>query len=206
MSKITSQSVTKPIIFSIGIASLVFFGGAVGLTLQSAETALEQNASAQTTLANLTSNDMALGLDADQSTDQSIAAMADLSSQRLIAISSEQALTIAKPQHTDASLIGTPELVNYNGNAAYEVKWTDGVTYVDAALGTIINPVNQTVLVSGSQYEEGYENGYEEDDDEYDDDDDEDEHHESYERHEHSERLMVANYEKHDDDEDEYDD
>ena len=83
----------------------------------------------------------------------------------------------------------TPELINYNGTAAYEVLLDSGTIYVDANLGAILNPVATN-------------NVYVENDDDHDD---------KYrskkqdsKRYKESERLIATSYQQYD--EDEYDD
>ena len=99
----------------------------------------------------------------------------------------------------------TPELINYNGTAAYEVLLDSGTTYIDANLGAILNPVSSSV-VSSDYHTEGY------DDDDHDDDydyKDKDKHHDDDKhrskkhddkRYKESERLIATSYQQNDED------
>lgn len=199
--------IVKPILYSIGVGAFVFFGGVVGITLQAME---NKN----------TDPSISPFISTTETTDTKPTTLDAVGPQtELVTITSDQASSIAQQSYPNSSLIGLPELVNFNGSAAYEVKLDTGVAYVDAKLGQLFDPIVHQVSAKGySSYEE-------EDDDDYDDYDDDDEksekhkkkdkHHKDKDEHEekekHSKRdkynqnIVVANYKQHHDEE-EYDD
>lgn len=199
--------IVKPILYSIGVGAFVFFGGVVGITLQAME---NKN----------TDPSISPFISTTETTDTKPTTLDAVGPQtELVTITSDQASSIAQQSYPNSSLIGLPELVNFNGSAAYEVKLDTGVAYVDAKLGQLLDPIVHQVSAKGySSYEE-------EDDDDYDDYDDDDEksekhkkkdkHHKDKDEHEekekHSKRdkynqnIVVANYKQHHDEE-EYDD
>lgn len=201
--------IVKPILYSIGVGAFVFFGGVVGITLQAME---NKN----------TDPSISPFISTTETTDTQPTTLDAVGPQtELVTITSDQASSIAQQSYPNSSLIGLPELVNFNGSAAYEVKLDTGVAYVDAKLGQLLDPIVHQVSAKGySSYEEE-----EEDDDDYDDYDDDDEksekhkkkdkHHKDKDEHEekekHSKRdkynqnIVVANYKQHHDEE-EYDD
>ena len=180
-----SLPLLKPLLLTIGATSLIFFGGVIALSTQS------PNADNVLSVANPVTQ--------SQSTQPS----------SLATLSAAQATALAKQDTPDAILQATPELINYNGTAAYEVLLDSGTTYIDANLGAILNPVSSSV-VSSDYHTEGY------DDDDHDDDydyKDKDKHHDDDKhrskkhddkRYKESERLIATSYQQHD--EDEYDD
>lgn len=199
--------IVKPILYSIGVGAFVFFGGVVGITLQAME-----NKNTDPSISSFIST--AENTDTQPTTLDAFGPQTEL-----VTITSDQASSIAQQSYPNSSLIGLPELVNFNGSAAYEVKLDTGVAYVDAKLGELLDPIVHQVSAKGySSYEE-------EDDDDYDDYDDDDEksekhkkkdkHHKDKDEHEekekHSKRdkynqnIVVANYKQHHDEE-EYDD
>ena len=180
-----SLPLLKPLLLTVGATSLVFFGGVIALSTQS------PNADNVLSVANPVTQ--------SQSTQPS----------SLATLSAAQATALAKQDTPDAILQATPELINYNGTAAYEVLLDSGTTYIDANLGAILNPVSSSV-VSSDYHTEGY------DDDDHDDDydyKDKDKHHDDDKhrskkhddkRYKDSERLIATSYQQHD--EDSYDD
>lgn len=58
--------------------------------------------------------------------------------QPVIAFSSEAARNIAIAASNYATLIREPELVRFEGKVAYEIGFTRGVVYVDAATGAVL--------------------------------------------------------------------
>ena len=185
-----SLPLLKPLLLTVGATSLVFFGGVIALSTQS------PNADNVLSVANPVTQ--------SQSTQPS----------SLATLSAAQATALAKQDTPDAILQATPELINYNGTAAYEVLLDSGTTYIDANLGAILNPVSSSV-VSSDYHTEGY------DDDDHDDDydyKDKDKHHDDDKhrskkhddkRYKESERLIATSYQQHDKDEfdeDSYDD
>ena len=184
-----SLPLLKPLLLTVGATSLVFFGGVIALSTQS------PNADNVLSVANLVTQ--------SQSTQPS----------SLAALSAAQATELAKQESPNSILQATPELINYNGTAAYEVLLDSGTTYIDANLGSILNPVSSSVVTSDYRAE-----GFDEDDD-HDDDDDKradkhkDDKHRSKKhddkRYKDSERLIATSYQQHDEDgydEDSYDD
>ncbi len=177
-----SLPLLKPLLLTVGATSLVFFGGVIALSTQS------PNADNVLSVANLVTQ--------SQSTQPSF----------LATLSAAQATALAKQDAPDAILQATPELINYNGTAAYEVLLDSGATYIDANLGAILNPVTSSVVSSDYRIE-----GY--DDDNHDDDykdkhHDDDKHkgdkHDSKKhddkRYKESGRLIATSYQQHDED------
>ena len=174
-----SLPLLKPLLLTVGATSLVFFGGVIALSTQS------PNADNVLSVANPVTQ--------SQSTQPS----------SLATLSAAQATALAKQDTPDAILQATPELINYNGTAAYEVLLDSGTTYIDANLGAILNPVSSSV-VSSDYHAEGY------DDDDHDDDyKDKDKHHDDDKhrskkhddkRYKESERLIATSYQQHDED------
>ena len=195
-----SLPLLKPLLLTVGATSLVFFGGVIALSAQS------PSADNVLSVANLVTQ--------SQSTQPS----------SLAALSAAQATELAKQESPNSILQATPELINYNGTAAYEVLLDSGATYIDANLGSILNPVSSSVVTSNYRAE-----GFDEDDDHDDDKDkhrDDDKHADKYKadkykadkhhskkhddkRYKESERLIATSYQQHDEDgfdEDSYDD
>lgn len=162
-----SLPLLKPLLLTVGAISLVFFGGVIALSVQSPEPI--NPLSVPTLLASnlITQN-------ADLTSDlASLKAMANplLQSQSSLAtLTAAQATALAKQNAPSAILQATPELINYNGTVAYEVLLDSGTAYIDANLGTTLNPV-----ATDNYPVEGFD-GFDDDDD-YDDDDDEEDSH-----------------------------
>ena len=179
-----SLPLLKPLLLTVGATSLVFFGGVIALSAQS------PSADNVLSVANLVTQ--------SQSTQPS----------SLAALSAAQATELAKQESPNSILQATPELINYNGTAAYEVLLDSGTTYIDANLGAVLNPVSSSVVTSDYRAE-----GFDEDDDH---DDDKDKHADKHKddkhrskkhddkRYKDSERLIATSYQQHD--EDSYDD
>ena len=179
-----SLPLLKPLLLTVGATSLVFFGGVIALSTQS------PNADNVLSVANPVTQ--------SQSTQPS----------SLATLSAAQATELAKQDTPDAILQATPELINYNGTAAYEVLLDSGTTYIDANLGAVLNPVSSSVVTSDYRAE-----GFDEDDDH---DDDKDKHADKHKddkhrskkhddkRYKDSERLIATSYQQHD--ENSYDD
>ena len=192
-----SLPLLKPLLLTVGATSLVFFGGVIALSTQS------PNADNVLSVANTIS----------QSTDITpVTQSQSTQPSSLAALSAAQATDLAKQESPNSILQATPELINYNGTAAYEVLLDSGATYIDANLGAILNPVASSVVTSDYRAE-----GY--DDDDHDDDyKDKDKHHDDDKhrskkhddkRYKQSERLIATSYQQHDEDgfdEDSYDD
>ena len=175
-----SLPLLKPLLLTVGATSLVFFGGVIALSTQS------PNADNVLSVANLVTQ--------SQSTQPS----------SLAALSAAQATELAKQESPNSILQATPELINYNGTAAYEVLLDSGTTYIDANLGAVLNPVSSSVVTSDYRAE-----GFDEDDDHDDDKDkhadkDKDDKQRSKKhddkRYKDSERLIATSYQQHDED------
>ena len=185
-----SLPLLKPLLLTIGASSLVFFGGVIALTTASSDSTDVLSA------ANIT-NQLTAAVKQNTAIEPLSAAM----------LTSDQAIALAKQNLPNATLQATPELVNYNGAVAYEVRLDTNTTYIDANLGSILNPVNTSGALIDSDYSD-----YDDDDDDEDkyEDHDNDEvenhkkkHKDKYDKE--SERLIATSY-KHDNDEDDYDD
>ena len=181
-----SLPLLKPLLLTVGATSLVFFGGVIALSTQS------PNADNVLSVAN--------PITQPQSTQQS----------SLATLSAAQATALAKQESPNSILQATPELINYNSTAAYEVLLDSGTTYIDANLGAVLNPVSSSVVTSDYRAE-----GFDEDDDHDDDQDkhrDDDKHADKYKadkhhskkhddkRYKESERLIATSYQQHDED------
>lgn len=183
----------KPLLLTVGATSLVFFGGVIALSTQS------PNADNVLSVANTIS----------QSTDITpVTQSQSTQPSSLAALSAAQATELAKQESPNSILQATPELINYNGTAAYEVLLDSGTTYIDANLGAVLNPVSSSTVTSDYRAE-----GFDEDDDHDDDYKDKDKHHDDDKhrskkhddkRYKDSERLIATSYQQHD--EDSYDD
>ena len=183
-----SLPLLKPLLLTIGASSLVFFGGVIALTTASSDSTDVLSA------ANIT-NQLTAAVKQNTAIEPLSAAM----------LTSDQAIALAKQNLPNSTLQATPELVNYNGAVAYEVRLDTNTTYIDASLGSILNPISTSAAFVNDDYSD-YDD---EDEDKYEDhDNDEVEHHnkkhkDKYDKE--SERLIATSY-KHDNDEDNYDD
>ena len=139
-----SLPLLKPLLLTIGASSLVFFGGVIALTTASSDSTDVLSA------ANIT-NQLTAAVKQNTAIEPLSAAM----------LTSDQAIALAKQNLPNSTLQATPELVNYNGAVAYEVRLDTNTTYIDANLGSILNPVNTSGALIDSNYSD------------YDDDDDE---------------------------------
>lgn len=185
-----SLPLLKPLLLTIGASSLVFFGGVIALTTASSDSTDVLSA------ANIT-NQLTAAVKQNTAIEPLSAAM----------LTSDQAIALAKQNLPNATLQATPELVNYNGAVAYEVRLDTNTTYIDANLGSILNPVNTSGALIDSDYSD-YDDD-DDDEDKYEDHDNDDakhhkkKHKDKYDKE--SERLIATSY-KHDNDEDDYDD
>ncbi len=75
---------------------------------------------------------------AAKSAPSAVPAPAAQPAQPLIALSAETARNIAITASNNATLIREPELVRFEGKVAYEVGFTRGAIYVDAATGAVL--------------------------------------------------------------------
>ena len=196
-----SLPLLKPLLLTVGATSLVFFGGVIALSTQSPNADNVLFLSVANTISQSTD---ITPVTQSQSTQPS----------SLATLSAAQATELAKQESPNSILQATPELINYNGTAAYEVLLDSGATYIDANLGAVLNPVSSSVVTSDYRAE-----GFYEDDDHDDDKDkhrDDDKHADKHKddkhrskkhddkRYKDSERLIATSYQQHD--EDSYDD
>jgi hypothetical protein len=184
-----SLPLLKPLLLTVGATSLVFFGGVIALAVQSPEPASTLSvADPITQNADITPN----------------ASSSSVQQLPLAALSPAQATALAKQDAPNAILQANPELINYNGKVAYEVLLDNSATYIDANLGTVLNPV----ATNNYRVENFYEDYDEDDRDEHHDDDrDENEKVGKYrdEDYKKSDHLIATSY-KHHEEEDDYDD
>ena len=199
-----SLPLLKPLLLTVGATSLVFFGGVIALSTQS------PNADNVLSVANPIS----------QSTDITpVTQSQSTQPSSLATLSAAQATALAKKDTPDAILQAIPELINYNGTAAYEVLLDSGATYIDANLGAVLNPVSSSVVTSDYRAEGFYEDDDHDDDKDKHHDDDKhadkhkDDKHRSKKhddkRYKDSERLIATSYQQHHEDgfdKDSYDD
>ena len=167
-----SLPLLKPLLLTVAATSLVFFGGVIALSTQSPD--------ADSILS--VANPITPSLTAQPSA--------------LAALTAAQATALAKQDAPDSILQAAPELINYNGTAAYEVLLDSGTTYIDANFGDILNPV-----ATNNDYVEDYD--YDDDDDDHkdknhDDKHDKKEHHDKYDKK--NSRLIATSYQQYDED------
>lgn len=188
-----SLPLLRPLLLTVGATSLVFFGGVIALAVQSSEPTSSLSASnfvaqnadiiSDTSSFTAVANTLAQSPSAQQSS--------------LAALTAEQATALAKQNAPSAILQAAPELINYNGIVAYEVRLDSGNVYIDANLGTTLNPV-ATNNYGGEGF---YEGDDDDDDDKYKD--------EKYDKRKHhdddykdSGYLIKTSYKQHDEDDD----
>lgn len=198
-----SLPLLKPLLLTVGATSLVFFGGVIALSVQSpsADDALSAaNAMSQNTDITSISSDLS-----------SFKAVANPLTQSpfanpspLAALTATQATALAQQDAPNSVLQASPELVNYNGTVAYEVLLDSGATYIDASLGTVLNPV-ATNDYRAERFDDDDDDDYE---DKHHDDDKrkEDKHRKAHDKkyYKENDRLIAMSYQQHD--EEEYDD
>lgn len=194
-----SLPLLRPLLLTVGATSLVFFGGVIALAVQSPEEPVNNLSAPTLSTPNLvTQNADITSTSSDSSSfkavENSLSQFPSTKQSSLAALTPAQATALAKQQAPSAILQATPELINYNGTVAYEVRLDNGTTYIDANLGAVLNPVATN-------------NCYVEDYDEDDDDKHKDEKH-SKRKHDDdykdNERLIATSYQQHD--EESYDD
>lgn len=194
----------RPLLLTVGATSLVFFGGVIALAVQSPEPASISSAPDL-----ITQNASITPPSSDSSSFKAVTnslLQSSLTKQSsLAALSTTQAVALAKQDSPNAVLQTTPELINYNGTVAYEVLLDSGTTYIDANLGTILNPV-ATDNYSVDDFDDDY------DDDDYDDEDDDEYRSKEHGKKKHDDddykdngRLIATSYQQYDN-EDDYDD
>ncbi len=190
----------KPLLLTVGATSLVFFGGVIALSVQSpsADDALSAaNAMSQNTDITSISSDLS-----------SFKAVANPLTQSpfanpspLAALTATQATALAQQDAPNSVLQASPELVNYNGTVAYEVLLDSGATYIDASVGTVLNPVATNDYRAERFDDDDYEDKHHDDDKRK-----EDKHRKAHDKkyYKENDRLIAMSYQQHD--EEEYDD
>lgn len=189
-----------PLLLTVGATSLVFFGGVIALSVQSpsADDALSAaNAMSQNTDITSISSDLS-----------SFKAVANPLTQSpfanpspLAALTATQATALAQQDAPNSVLQASPELVNYNGTVAYEVLLDSGATYIDASVGTVLNPVATNDYRAERFDDDDYEDKHHDDDKRK-----EDKHRKAHDKkyYKENDRLIAMSYQQHD--EEEYDD
>lgn len=195
-----SLPLLKPLLLTVGATSLVFFGGVIALSVQSpsADDALSAaNAMSQNTDITAVSSDLS-----------SFKAVANPLTQSpfanpspLAALTATQATALAQQDAPNSVLQASPELVNYNGTVAYEVLLDSGATYIDASVGTVLNPVATNDYRAERFDDDDYEDKHHDDDKRK-----EDKHRKAHDKkyYKENDRLIAMSYQQHD--EEEYDD
>lgn len=198
-----SLPLLKPLLLTVGATSLVFFGGVIALSVQSpnADTALSAaNVMSQNTDITAVSSD----LSSFKAVANPLTQPPSANPSPLAALTATQATALAQQDAPNSVLQGSPELVNYNGTVAYEVLLDSGATYIDASLGTVLNPV-ATNDYRAERFDDDDDDDYE---DKHHDDDKhkEDKHRKAYDKkyYKENDRLIAMSYQQHD--EEEYDD
>ena len=195
-----SLPLLKPLLLTVGATSLVLFGGVIALSVQSpsADDALSAaNAMSQNTDITSISSDLS-----------SFKAVANPLTQSpfanpspLAALTATQATALAQQDAPNSVLQASPELVNYNGTVAYEVLLDSGATYIDASVGTVLNPVATNDYRAERFDDDDYEDKHHDDDKRK-----EDKHRKAHDKkyYKENDRLIAMSYQQHD--EEEYDD
>ncbi|MEZ7502418.1 PepSY domain-containing protein [Psychrobacter sp. Arc29] len=184
-----SLPLLRPVLLTVSATSLVFFGGVIALAVQSPEsavTSLSPDLIAQNT--NIKPNDLS----------------SSMQQLPLAALTPAQATALAKQDAPNAILQANPELINYNGTVAYEVLLDNSATYIDANLGTVLNPV----ATNNYRVETVYKDYDDDDQDEHHDDDgDEGEKAGKYRDEDYKKNgYLIATSYKHHEEEGDYDD
>jgi len=198
-----SLPLLKPLLLTVGATSLVFFGGIIALSVQSPN--------ADTTLSVANSMSQNTDITSPSSYLSSFKAVANPLTQPpsanpapLAALTAMQATTLARQDAPNSVLQASPELINYNGTVAYEVLLNSGTTYIDANVGTILNPV-ATNGYRAERFDDDDDDDYKDkhhDDDKHKEDKHRKAHDEKY--YKENERLIATSYQQYD--EEEYDD
>lgn len=195
-----SLPLLKPLLLTVGATSLVFFGGVIALSVQSpsADDALSAaNAMSQNTDITSISSDLssfkAVANPLTQSPFANPSPLAELTA--------TQATALAQQDAPNSVLQASPELVNYNGTVAYEVLLDSGATYIDASVGTVLNPVATNDYRAERFDDDDYEDKHHDDDKRK-----EDKHRKAHDKkyYKENDRLIAMSYQQHD--EEEYDD
>jgi len=195
-----SLPLLKPLLLTVGATSLVFFGGVIALSVQSpsADDALSAaNVMSQNTDITAVSSD----LSSFKAVAKPLTQPPSANPSPLAALTATQATTLAQQDAPNSVLQGSPELVNYNGTVAYEVLLDSGATYIDASVGTVLNPVATNDYRAERFDDDDYEDKHHDDDKRK-----EDKHRKAHDKkyYKENDRLIAMSYQQHD--EEEYDD
>ena len=195
-----SLPLLKPLLLTVGATSLVFFGGVIALSVQSpsADDALSAaNAMSQNTDITSISSD----LSSFKAVAKPLTQPPSANPSPLAALTATQATTLAQQDAPNSVLQASPELVNYNGTVAYEVLLDSGATYIDASVGTVLNPVATNDYRAERFDDDDYEDKHHDDDKRK-----EDKHRKAHDKkyYKENDRLIAMSYQQHD--EEEYDD
>ncbi|MGP4969828.1 PepSY domain-containing protein [Psychrobacter aquimaris] len=194
-----SLPLLKPLLLTVGATSLVFFGGVIALSVQSpsADDALSAaDVMSQNTDITAISSD----LSSFKAVANPLMQPPSANPSPLAALTATQATALAQQDAPNSVLQGSPELVNYNGTVAYEVLLDSGATYIDASLGTVLNPV-ATNDYRAERFDDDYEDKHHDNDKHK-----EDKHRKAHDKkyYKENDRLIAMSYQQHE--EDEYDD
>ncbi|MGP4119923.1 PepSY domain-containing protein [Psychrobacter aquimaris] len=200
-----SLPLLKPLLLTVGATSLVFFGGVIALSVQS-PSADDALSAADVMSQNTDITSVSSDLSSFKAVANPLTQPPSANPSPLAALTATQATALAQQDAPNSVLQGSPELVNYNGTVAYEVLLDSGATYIDASVGTVLNPVATNDYRAERFDDDDYEDdGYE---DKHHDDDDhkEDKHRKAHDKkyYKENDRLIAMSYQQHE--EDEYDD
>lgn len=217
MSTPVLKPLLKPLLIIIGASSMLFFGGVIALTLQSNEAAGSASTWVQSASSLLNSEKPEVPKASEfspvlRSITPTAAQATAIQQTPMATLTAQQAADYAQRHLPNTKILAVPELVNYQGTVAYEVRLDSGLAYIDANFGELLNPatkvMNTTASISQRISNDG---GYEDDEDEYDDEKGEyhdeykedkhhDEDHKDKKHKKHDSRLIVTD--DHDNDED----
>ncbi|WP_198331660.1 hypothetical protein [Psychrobacter aquimaris] len=200
-----SLPLLKPLLLTVGATSLVFFGGVIALSVQS-PSADDALSAADVMSQNTDITSVSSDLSSFKAVANPLTQPPSANPSPLAALTATQATALAQQDAPNSVLQGSPELVNYNGTVAYEVLLDSGATYIDASVGTVLNPVATNDYRAERFDDDDYEDdGYE---DKHHDDDDhkEDKHRKAHDKkyYKENDRLIAMSYQQHE--EEEYDD
>lgn len=202
MSTPVLKPLLKPLLIIIGSSSMLFFGGVIALILQSNEAAGSawwQSASSLLSLEKPVTSVKSGYSPVLTSITPTTAQATAIQQTPMATLTAQQAADYAQRHLPNTKLLAVPELVNYQGTVAYEVRLDSGLAYIDANFGELLNPATNAMNDTPSALNAG---GYEDDEDEYDDDDDDEKgkHHDEYKEDDHHDEghKQHKNHKKHD--------
>ena len=198
-----SLPLLKPLLLTVGATSLVFFGGVIALSVQS-PSADDALSAADVMSQNTDITSISSDLSSFKAVANPLTQPPSANPSPLAALTATQATALAQQDAPNSVLQGSPELVNYNGTVAYEVLLDSGATYIDASVGTVLNPV-ATNDYRAERFDDDDDDDYE---DKHHDDDKhkEDKHRKAHDKkyYKENDRLIAMSYQQHE--EEEYDD